>query len=302
MALSMSCSFSADPADEMAVRQRIFNSTSPFSGPPKAELKGSYPSSSAPDQETDEEEEEGKDSKMGYPHLYSTPLLNKLITHGTAEQVGEMPLKTSTFIAQAECKYDIWFISCNISNKCTWKEFNMNVVHSTGETQDSQEFSPSCSERSFVPSPNCFISRYDCCIMSLLTFSTSYLFTDVIFHCLMACLELTLSHFCKKSFIRAQQCGVSNARLRPGAKPLIRTAHSQEEEQEEAEAQGKEKSREEGEAAKQTSHAFWIPWTGEWKFSVPDPGEHFHCSSHLTSMHNACCWVIFKDKLKHSSV
>ncbi|TNN41172.1 Mitogen-activated protein kinase kinase kinase 14 [Liparis tanakae] len=57
------------------------------------------------------------------------PLINKLLTHGTAEQVGETPLKTSTFIAQAEC-----------------------------ETQDSQEFSPSCSERSFFPSPNCFTS------------------------------------------------------------------------------------------------------------------------------------------------
>lgn len=98
--------FLPDPAIKMAVRQRIFNSTAPFSGSPKAELKGSYPSSSAPDQETEEEEEEGKDSKMGYAHLLSTsPLINKLLTHGTAEQVGKMPLKTSTFIAQAECKY-----------------------------------------------------------------------------------------------------------------------------------------------------------------------------------------------------
>ncbi|XP_051243152.1 mitogen-activated protein kinase kinase kinase 14 [Dicentrarchus labrax] len=112
----------------MAVRQRIFNSTSPFSGSSQAELKGSYPSCSAAEQETEEEEEEGKDSKMGYiPCL--NPLINKVLTHGTAEQVGEMPLKNSTFIAQAEC-----------------------------ETQDSQQFSPSCSERSFVPSPYSFIS------------------------------------------------------------------------------------------------------------------------------------------------
>ncbi|XP_019949692.1 mitogen-activated protein kinase kinase kinase 14 isoform X2 [Paralichthys olivaceus] len=110
----------------MAVRQRIFNSTAPFSGSPQAELKGSYPSCSAADQETEEEEEEGKDSKMGFSYLH--PLLNKLLMQGTAEQVGEMPLKTSTFIAQAEC-----------------------------ETQDSQEFSPSSFER-FVPSPNCFFS------------------------------------------------------------------------------------------------------------------------------------------------
>lgn len=119
---------SVDPADEMAVRQRIFNSTAPFSGSPQAKLKGSYPSCSAADQETEEEEEEGKESKMADIACFS-PLINKLLTHGTAEQVGEMPLKTSTFIAQAEC-----------------------------ETQDSQQFSPSCFEHSFVPSPNCFTS------------------------------------------------------------------------------------------------------------------------------------------------
>lgn len=96
----MLCCFPPDPADEMAVRQRIFNSTSPFSGSTQVKLKGSYPSCSA-DQEAEEEEEEGQDSKMGYIH----PLINKLLTHGTAEQVGEMPLKTSTFIAQAECNY-----------------------------------------------------------------------------------------------------------------------------------------------------------------------------------------------------
>ncbi|KAG7504858.1 mitogen-activated protein kinase kinase kinase 14-like [Solea senegalensis] len=121
---------SGDPTDEMAMRHRIFNSTAPFSGSPQAELKRPYPSCTATDQETEEEEEEedeGKGIKMGYAHL--SPLLNKLLTQGTAEQIGEMPLKTSTFIAQAEC-----------------------------ETQDSQEFSPSCFERSFVPSPNCFTS------------------------------------------------------------------------------------------------------------------------------------------------
>lgn len=89
----------------MAVRQRIFNSTSPFSGSSQAELKGSYPSCPAADQEAaEEEEEEGKDSKMGYIACFS-PLINKLLTRGTAEQMGEMPLKTSSFIAQAECNY-----------------------------------------------------------------------------------------------------------------------------------------------------------------------------------------------------
>lgn len=96
------CCLSPDPTDEMAVRQRIFNSTSPFSGSTQVELKGSYPSCSA-DQETEEEEEEGQDSKMGYIACLG-PLINKVLTQGTAEQVGEMPLKTSTFIAQAECK------------------------------------------------------------------------------------------------------------------------------------------------------------------------------------------------------
>lgn len=96
--------FLSDPADEMAVRQRIFNSTSPFSGSSQAELKGSYPSCSAAEQEAEEEEEEGKDSKTGYTACLN-PLIKKLLTHGTAEQVGEKPLKTSTFIAQAECNY-----------------------------------------------------------------------------------------------------------------------------------------------------------------------------------------------------
>ncbi|KAF3845971.1 hypothetical protein F7725_003049 [Dissostichus mawsoni] len=85
----------------MAVRQRIFNSTSPFSGSSQAELKGSYPPCSAAEQEAEEEEEEGKDSKTGYTACLN-PLIKKLLTHGTAEQVGEKPLKTSTFIAQAE--------------------------------------------------------------------------------------------------------------------------------------------------------------------------------------------------------
>lgn len=87
----------------MAVRQRIFNSTSPFSGSTRVESKGSYPSCSA-DQDTEEEEEEGQDSKLGYIPCLG-PLINKVLTRGTAEQVGEKPLKTSTFIAQAECKW-----------------------------------------------------------------------------------------------------------------------------------------------------------------------------------------------------
>ncbi|XP_038134179.1 mitogen-activated protein kinase kinase kinase 14 [Cyprinodon tularosa] len=116
----------------MAVRQRPFNSTAPFSGSPKGELKGSYPPSSSKEQEAEEEEDEGKESKVGYMQeegwIKKNPYFNKLLTRGTAEQVGEMPIKSSTIIAQAEC-----------------------------ETQDSQEFSPSCSKR-FVAFPNCFTS------------------------------------------------------------------------------------------------------------------------------------------------
>ncbi|XP_061566874.1 mitogen-activated protein kinase kinase kinase 14 isoform X2 [Cololabis saira] len=117
----------------MAVRQRIFNSTAPFSGSPQAELKGTYPTCSATEQETKEDEEEGKESKMGFtdlPEWDKSPLIIKLLTRGTAEQVGEMPIKTSTIIAQAEC-----------------------------ETQESQEFSPSCYVRSLVPSLNCFTNN-----------------------------------------------------------------------------------------------------------------------------------------------
>ncbi|XP_047427143.1 mitogen-activated protein kinase kinase kinase 14 [Mugil cephalus] len=109
----------------MAVSHRIFNSTAPFSGCPQAELKGSYMPRSTGEQETEEDEEEGKESKMAYRANW--PRINKVLTQGTAEQVGERPFKNSPFIAQAEC-----------------------------ESQDA--FSPSCSERSFVPSPNCFTS------------------------------------------------------------------------------------------------------------------------------------------------
>ncbi|XP_057673592.1 mitogen-activated protein kinase kinase kinase 14 isoform X2 [Corythoichthys intestinalis] len=127
----------------MAVRQRIFNSTAPFSGSPLADLKASYPKCTAVEKgtqqhhqhqqkqqqqgEEEEEEEQWKSCKVDYIACLS-PLLNKVLTQGTAEQVGQTPLKSSPFIAQAEC-----------------------------ETQDSQEFSPSCFERSYVPSSGSFI-------------------------------------------------------------------------------------------------------------------------------------------------
>ncbi|XP_055008516.1 mitogen-activated protein kinase kinase kinase 14 isoform X1 [Boleophthalmus pectinirostris] len=116
------------PINEMAVRQRIFNSTSPFSGTSQVELKGSFPVCTASEQDTEDEDEDGNNNKMNL--IKYNPLLRRLWTYGTAEQIGEGPLKTSSFIAQAEC-----------------------------ETQDSQEFSPSYS-KCYVPSPNCFSNSH----------------------------------------------------------------------------------------------------------------------------------------------
>lgn len=91
----------------MATRHRIFNSTSPFSGTSQVKLKGLYPACSAADQDTEDEEEEGNKNKINL--LTLNPFLSKALTHGTAEQIGEKPLKTSSFIAQAECKIIIFF-------------------------------------------------------------------------------------------------------------------------------------------------------------------------------------------------
>ncbi|CAL8273351.1 unnamed protein product [Lota lota] len=110
----------------MAVRQRIFNSTAPFSGSPQAELKGSYVGCSVPDQGA--QEEKRKEGKVDYMAIH--PYLSKVLTQGTAEQVGEGPLKNSTFIAQAEC-----------------------------ESPGSQQFISSCSDRCYVATPNCFTSN-----------------------------------------------------------------------------------------------------------------------------------------------
>lgn len=88
----------------MAVCKRPFNSTSPFCGLSKGKMKGSYPSYPA-EQETeeDDDDEERKGSKMKYMDLL-LPMIKKVMTHGTAELVGEMPVKTSIFVAQAEGK------------------------------------------------------------------------------------------------------------------------------------------------------------------------------------------------------
>ncbi|CAB1341744.1 unnamed protein product, partial [Coregonus sp. 'balchen'] len=114
----------------MEVSQRIFNSTRPFLDSPQIELKGSCPGLPSPAGRTSDEE--GKESKGDLMGCLK-PSVYQVLTHGTAEQVGEAgPLNhlKCSIIAQAVC-----------------------------ETQDSQEFSPSCSKRSYVASPNCLINR-----------------------------------------------------------------------------------------------------------------------------------------------
>ena len=92
-----------NPVGEMAVRQRILNSTAPFSGLPQAKLKGSYQSCPTPDEGTEEVEVEQQKETFNFN---CSKVLDKLLTHGTAsEQVGEGPLKNSSFVAQAECKF-----------------------------------------------------------------------------------------------------------------------------------------------------------------------------------------------------
>ena len=44
----------------------------------------------------------GSGDKEGYMAIH--PYLRQVLTQGTAEQVGEGPLKNSTFVAQAECE------------------------------------------------------------------------------------------------------------------------------------------------------------------------------------------------------
>lgn len=63
-----------------------------------------------------------------------------------------------------------------------------------------------------------------------------------------------------QSFLRTKQRGVPNHSLHPGAEQLLSSAHPKKEDQEETEAQREEKTGEqEGEAATETSNAFWCP-------------------------------------------
>ena len=91
----------------MAVRQRIFNSTAPFSGAPRAEPKPGYVArgcvTTVPGRGVRGEETKTKEVKEEYMAIH--PYLRQVLTQGTAEQVGEGPLKNSTFVAQAECEF-----------------------------------------------------------------------------------------------------------------------------------------------------------------------------------------------------
>lgn len=138
-----------------------------------------------------------------------------------------------------------------------------------GETQDSQEFSPSCFERSFVPSPNCFTSRYDTDRSKLpkfqLSFSKSELYVKNIY----------ISILFLQSFLRTQQRGMPDHGVRPWDERLFSQPHAEKEKPEETKKQGEEKAGEEGDAAAETPNAVWSPWTGEWEFCQPDPGENW---------------------------
>lgn len=91
----------------MAVTGRFLNSTMPFRGPP---LKGSFDKSihtNPPPTEQDfkHEVKVGKEPSVA---PYNSALA-RVITHGTAEQVGTQsfrsPKHTCQFIAQAQCEY-----------------------------------------------------------------------------------------------------------------------------------------------------------------------------------------------------
>lgn len=77
-------------------------------------------------------------------------------------------------------------------------------------------------------------------------------------------------------FLGTQQCGVPNDSLRPGAEQSYSQPHAEKEKPEETKEQGEEKAgEEEGDPAAETSNAVRSPWTGEWEFCKPDPGENW---------------------------
>ncbi|KAJ8404292.1 hypothetical protein AAFF_G00340650 [Aldrovandia affinis] len=112
----------------MAVRSRILNSTIPFTTGPQKELRGHLEGHSSLGMEMGSQGARGKEDLL--PDEIP-PLLKKVLTRGTAEDMRSRPQgleKHCSFIAQAEC----------------------DVL---------QEFSPSCSERPYIGSPNCLIRR-----------------------------------------------------------------------------------------------------------------------------------------------
>ncbi|XP_048847810.1 mitogen-activated protein kinase kinase kinase 14-like isoform X1 [Brienomyrus brachyistius] len=111
----------------MAVRNRILNSTMPFTGAHK-EHGGLFAVGSSLKQVTGSEE---KRCEVEQQSNKIPPLLSKVLMRGTADHIIAGQLiqeKPSLFIAQAEC-------------------------------EGQQEFSPSSWERPYVASPSCFQSR-----------------------------------------------------------------------------------------------------------------------------------------------
>lgn len=92
----------------MAVVQRIFNSTQPFSmstNQPQLKVHGCLASSPEPQSPVTT----GKDDKQHELTEWPNFQLLKVISHGTAKHIGTGPLDTEkpSIIAQAECKYSI---------------------------------------------------------------------------------------------------------------------------------------------------------------------------------------------------
>lgn len=107
---------------------------------------------------------------------------------------------------------------------------NPNSHHLTcrrplGETQDSQEFSPSCFERSYVPSSGCFIVRYQFALQKKNLYQNG---VDIVLN----------AYFLLQSAAGAQQCGLPNHGLRPSAD----ATRPQKEAAKKSEAQRPEKS------------------------------------------------------------
>ncbi|XP_064170487.1 mitogen-activated protein kinase kinase kinase 14-like isoform X1 [Anguilla rostrata] len=118
----------------MGTRNRILNSTTPWTtvqlkGQLKGQLEGQLEGQSSLQGQRGDKEKSGGEDDPACREI--PPELRKVLTQGTAEAMASRPLGTEKlcpFIAQAEC-------------------------------DEQQEFSPSCSQRPYIGSPNCLIRR-----------------------------------------------------------------------------------------------------------------------------------------------